>query len=258
MLVILYFSFEKVHLVMHCILFPPTPVDSEPNLEITFFYMTRQNFEEMRKGITTEVIIPYMERHWYFKLYFNVYYIAYSVHTQSCNIYRPNTGKTFLNTQIKPGSYFYGYRKLADDGTYTFECIGQHYYSADNSYVNVTTTKSLVVTTIDGPMIRLHGEDKNCTTKLFPSWNESGSLLVDVYTMSSLTNFEVEKIKGVPHNKKILVKQVSYNPFEIIAVYRIEIPWLTDSVSGTFALTVENKDRENTTLNVEIIKAKGI
>lgn len=55
----------------------------------------------------------------------------------------------------------------------------------------------------------------------------------------------------------IVADAEDHSPFSIAVRYRIEVPSVTEELSGTYTITVVNKERESVTQNVDIIKATG-
>ena len=92
---------------------------------------------------------------------------------------------------------------------------------------------------------------------MFPHWEKAGTFTVDVYTTSKLIAFRVQRSDGHPQEQELLTEFVSYPLNSIIATYRVGIPWMKDSVSGVYTISVTNGDDESAAQTVEIERAQG-
>ena len=92
---------------------------------------------------------------------------------------------------------------------------------------------------------------------VFPHKETRGTFTVDVYTTSPLIAFRVQRSDGHSQEQQLLAEFVSYPSNSIVATYRIGIPWMKDSVSGVYTISVTNEDDESATQTVQIERAQG-
>lgn len=96
---------------------------------------------------------------------------------------------------------------------------------------------------------------------VFPSHNVSGSFSLRIYSTSPVNSLTVRRSSGtevVASGKKQFFAELQYSsPFDILNVYKVGIPWLTDAINGDYQVKVTNDDQESSTLDLKIIKAEG-
>ena len=112
-----------------------------------------------------------------------------------------------------------------------------------------------------GPTIVVPGADEENSIS-FPSYNMSGSFFLQVYSTSSISSLTFQRssstAKMAASNKKQFFAELQYSsPYDILNVYKVGIPWLTDKLSGEYQVKVTNDERESSNLDIMIIKADG-
>lgn len=109
-----------------------------------------------------------------------------------------------------------------------------------------------------GPEITLPGSGNSV---VFPSYNTAGSFLLHIYTTSPINSLTVERsgdAKVIASDKKEFFAESQYtSSFDILSVYKVGVPWLTDATSGAYQVKVTNDDQESSTIDINIIKAEG-
>lgn len=109
-----------------------------------------------------------------------------------------------------------------------------------------------------GPKVYIEGQLDH--TLRLPSINTSITFNVLVYSTSPVSTFNIERTDGVTTRvgNLIVTDSDTHNPFSIVVRHRIEVPSVTDEITGTYTVTVVNEERESVTQNIDIIRATGI
>ena len=109
-----------------------------------------------------------------------------------------------------------------------------------------------------GPKVYIEGQSDH--TLVLPSLNTSISFNMLVYSTSAVSTFNIERTDGVSTSggNLIVTSSETHSPFSTVARHRIEVPSVTDEISGTYTVTAVNKERESVTQNIDIIRATGI
>lgn len=85
--------------------------------------------------------------------------------------------------------------------------------------------------------------------------------MLEIYTTSPIISLSVERSGGngptATEKNQFFIEHQYSSTFDILAGYRVGIPWLTDELNGEYSVKVTNDDRESTTLGIKIVKATG-
>ena len=130
------------------------------------------------------------------------------------------------------------------------------YLTSQRSFTSSSSTLQFPMHS--GPKIALSDGGNSL---VFPSQNMSGSFMLHIYTTSPIISLKFERsgeAKAVASVKKEFFAVDQYSsPHDILSVYKVGIPWLTDAMSGDYQVKVTNVDQESGTLNIKITKAEG-
>ncbi len=91
----------------------------------------------------------------------------------------------------------------------------------------------------------------------FSPWTSSSSILVDVYTASSISSFKMTRVPNISLPDTIFVSSVSNSPYEIIWTYNITLALVDYSTNGVYEILVINVDMETTIQKITIVKTEG-
>ncbi len=241
------------------------------------YYMTNKNYEEMRKGIATRVIIPFYEDSEYTVPLRAVLY--HNFPRFGCVLTTPFGVQKIIqdlpSRHVSIFSYELSGSLIRQSGLYTYMCRGLEFTyvtgmsdtvilsvslylqfiegMSDNDRRVYAVTDSTSCNTID-PGIFLEGEEEGFE-KIFSPYETSGEFIVDIYTIYPITSFEITKDGG--HNSEITTTFLSYTEFQIVAKYLVEIPVLDNTLDGIYTISVVNMNEKTKEQKIRLIRAQG-
>lgn len=112
---------------------------------------------------------------------------------------------------------------------------------------------SIVFSFIIEPKIFLDGQSS--LVKHFAPNRTRGNFIVNIYTTTPLSSFEIRKPSGEP--TEFLFALISYPTFEILAKYQVDLPQLDSEISGQYVISVTNEEGGMESQRITIIKAQS-
>lgn len=108
---------------------------------------------------------------------------------------------------------------------------------------------------ISVPHIELVGHTGN--TIVIPHTNETVEFYVNVYSTSDIDTIHVARSDGVGSKVSAQIEFLSHPYFLLLAKYRVSLPWVDDSVTGSYTIRIRNKKGETGILPFRLHKLKG-
>ena len=126
-------------------IYGPFSAIDKPSLEIYTWYMTKENYYEMRKGIQTEVIVPLFQIHYDLYLYGSVNNSTYL----ECSVETLGTTTPISVNNLNLMKYPIS-ASASNSGVYAISCLISYYDRIEGLSHNITLKKSLMITFIKG------------------------------------------------------------------------------------------------------------
>ena len=92
-----------------------------------------------------------------------------------------------------------------------------------------------------------------------PHSNETGEFYVNIYSTSDIVAFHITRSDGVESKAAghIVTEHLSHPYHSLLAKYRVSLPWVDESITGPYTITVRNKQEQSTTLAIRLHKVEG-
>lgn len=105
--------------------------------------------------------------------------------------------------------------------------------------------------------IELVGHTGN--TVFFPHSNETGEFHVNVYSTSDVVAFHITRSDGLESKAagEILTEFLSHPYYLLMAKYRVSLPWMDNSITGLYTITISNKEGQSAMLGIRLHKLEG-
>ena len=103
------------------------------------------------------------------------------------------------------------------------------------------------------PWIEVAGQPDSAV--YFPSWSTSGDFEVSVYATSSVVDLQISRSDGREKTAEFLIKQWHQEPYSIRNQYRIHVPWIDTSITGTYTIRATDEDK-SVELTIQIYKVQ--
>ena len=106
---------------------------------------------------------------------------------------------------------------------------------------------------ISVPRIELVGDTGN--TVFFSHSNKTGEFHVNVYSTSDIVSFHVTRSDGAEIKAGQLVTELLSHPYHsLVAKYRVSLPWMDESITGPYTITIRNEQHQSATLEIRLHK----
>ena len=82
---------------------------------------------------------------------------------------------------------------------------------------------------------------------------------VNIYSTSDIVTVHITRSDGIHrnHDTQILTEFMSHKYYELLARYKVIIPWLEQGVTGSYTITMTNEQGQTSSLKIQLHKVEG-